>query len=51
MAVSDKLPAHQFIDFLFGQFRIEAPIEFRQSGTFFESGCIESSFRESGSGS
>ena len=44
VAVSNELAADQFIDFLFGQFRIEAPIEFRQSGSLCETGGLEAGF-------
>jgi hypothetical protein len=49
MSVSNKFSAHQFIDVLFGQFGVEAPIELRQGGLFCEAGCLEACFSKAAS--
>jgi hypothetical protein len=48
MAVLNELAAHQFIDFLLGQLRVEAPIKLGESGSFFEAGSLEAGFGETG---
>jgi len=48
LAVSDELAADQFVDFLFGQFRIKTPIELRQCGSFFEAGSLEAGVNQTG---
>ena len=48
MAVLNELAGHQFIDFLFGQFGVEAPVELGEGGSFFEAGGLEPGFGEAG---
>ena len=45
-AVPDKFAADELVDFLFGQLRIEAPVELGQSGPVRQSGRFEAGFHE-----
>ena len=47
-AVPDEFAADEFVDFLFGELRIEAPVELGQSGPIGKSGCFEAGFHEPG---
>ena len=48
MSIPNKFSTHQFIDCLFGQVWVEAPVELRECRSFCKTGCLETRFSEAG---
>ena len=48
MSISNKFSGHQFIDVVFGEVGVEAPIELGEGGLFRKAGCLEAGLSQAG---
>lgn len=48
MSISNKFSGRQFIDVVFGEVGVEAPIELGEGGLFRKAGCLEAGLSQAG---
>ena len=48
MSISNKFSGHQFIDVVFGEVGVEAPVELCEGRLFCKAGCLEAGLSHAG---